>query len=96
MQTEVSYLNPWSPYLRDSEREFKTRVKPVQHRGFKIYQRIPNSFEVVKDGVCVAQRAGLEGAKRAIDNLLDNPSDFWAQRMAGYMASHSSEEAAST
>lgn len=81
----ASYLNPWAEALRDGERVFKTDVKPTEYRGFLIYQRIPKSFEVVKDGVCLTQRAGLSGAKRAIDNLLDNPDDYWAQRMAGYM-----------
>ena len=37
----------------------------------------------------LAGRANLtrRAAAAAIDNLLDNPGDYWAQRMAGYLAS---------
>ena len=85
----ASYINPWHKQESgsDSAPMFTTDAKPVEYRGFLIYRRLPASFEVVKDGICLTQRAGLTGAKWAIDNLLDNPGDYWAQRMAGYLAS---------
>lgn len=84
----ATYRNPWhkrGPHS-DSEPTFTANAAPIEYRGFLIYQRIPRSYEVVKDGVCLTQRAELSGAKWAIDNLLNNPSDYWAQRMAGYLA----------
>ncbi|CAD1792709.1 hypothetical protein AE929_09600 [Xanthomonas arboricola] len=85
----ATYLNPWHGKVALSSEctpTFTTDSKPKQHRGFLIYQRVPGSFEVVKDGVCLTQRAGLHGALWAIDNLIDNPNDWQAQRMAGYLA----------
>lgn len=87
MKQDVTYRNPWHQANGNTGPEFyRTDAKPSEHRGFLIYERLPRSFEVVKDGTCLTQRAGKSGAISAIDNLLDNPNDFWAQRMAGYMA----------
>lgn len=51
---------------------YETDSVPVEHAGFLIYQRQELGypvFDVVKDGVCLTQRAGLEGAKRAAETL---------------------------
>ena len=53
---------------------FITESEPVCHAGAFIYERkdpdtgIP-VWDVVIDGVCVAQRAGLNGAKEAAEDF---------------------------
>jgi hypothetical protein len=44
------------------------------YRGFLIYSRAA-CYDVVKDGVCVTQMAGPNGARQAIDSILVNNVD---------------------
>lgn len=64
------YLNPWSADPTAKPEYFATTVKPVEYRGFQIFQRLPNSHELVKDGVCLTQRAGGGALKSLADALL--------------------------
>lgn len=47
---------------------YETYARPIEHRGFLIFQRLPQCFDIVENGVCVGQLAGLNGAKSAIEN----------------------------
>ena len=58
--------------------EYSTDAKPDTYKGYLIYNRIrahngsgSGCWDVVKDGVCVTQRAGPNGAKSAIDQLCE-------------------------
>ncbi len=69
----ATYTNPsYNRHLAMYGLEFyETDKKPESYRGYLIYQRIPGSvWDVVKDGACVAQRAGPNGARAVVDNLL--------------------------
>ena len=67
---------------------YATDVAPIEYRGFRIYQRLRKvCFDVVTDGVCVGQYAGLSGAKGLIDLIHDEPNDFWALRAMSALAS---------
>lgn len=48
---------------------YETDARPFQYSGFEIYHRLERVWDVVKDGVCIHQAAGIEGAKRHIDAL---------------------------
>jgi hypothetical protein len=51
---------------------YETESVPVEHAGLLIYQRQEFGypvFDVVKDGVCLSQMAGLGGAKWAAETL---------------------------
>ncbi len=65
------YRNPWyreGQYNHGPE-FYETEARPVRHADCLIYQRIRGAcWDVVRDEVCVAQRAGLEGAKRAAES----------------------------
>ena len=69
----TKYQNPWhDPYQQMYGPEcYQTDEKPTIYRGFFIYHRTPLVWDVVKDGVCVTQRAGINGAKHFIDDLID-------------------------
>lgn len=67
------YRNPcWKPNGRGYGPEFyETEAKPVEHAGHLIYERIEGHvWDVVRDGVCVTQMAGLNGAKRAAEGAM--------------------------
>jgi hypothetical protein len=71
---KAKYRNPW--YKSDQghygPRYFETDAKPVEHAGHLIYQRVPGQvWDVVKDGVCLTQLAGPNGAKEAAEKLRD-------------------------
>jgi hypothetical protein len=68
----ATYRNPWHKPLQSiyGPAHFECTAAPAEHRGFLIYRRLPNCFDVVKDGVCLHQRAGLRGAHNAIDALV--------------------------
>lgn len=68
----TQYINPWHhPNRTDyGPSHFTTEALPTAYSGFQIFQRIEGHvWDVVKNGRCVAQRAGINGAKRAIDEL---------------------------
>lgn len=65
-----TYRNPWAkPHEpRDYTRN---RPPPVEYAGSQIYHVFPDQWDTVKAGVCIAQRAGLAGAKCAADLVAD-------------------------
>lgn len=66
----ASYKNPWhNPHdSKYGPESYETGAAPIEYRDYLIYERIPgHCWDVVKDGHCITQRAGLDGAKRAID-----------------------------
>lgn len=50
---------------------YVTDAEPVAYRDHLIFQRLRECFDVVRDGVCIGQYAGLNGAKRYIDARLE-------------------------
>lgn len=69
MMNAATYKNPWHrPHSSEyGPAAFTTTVKPMPHGGYLIYHRLPNVFDVVRNGVCVMQCAGINGAKGRID-----------------------------
>jgi hypothetical protein len=68
----ATYKNPWHKRFEPmyGPAEYSTNVKPEEYKGFLIYERIDGAvWDVVKDGACVAQRAGINGAKQYIDEV---------------------------
>jgi hypothetical protein len=68
----TSYINPWHrpDRVAGGPEKYTTDVKPTEYRGFLIYERIKGKvWDVVKDGKCVTQRAGIHGAQKAIDSI---------------------------
>lgn len=49
---------------------YETDAKPADYRGHQIFRRLPSCFDIVRDGSCISQCAGLNGAIRRIDTLL--------------------------
>lgn len=66
----AKYKNPWySPHGLSPE-YYTTDVKPEEYRGYLIYHREKQIWDIVKAGVCIGQNAGPNGAKRRIDGLI--------------------------
>lgn len=76
----TKYKNPWAAKSKHySPAFYDTNVEPVDHRGYLIFERIPMQADIVKNGVCIAQR-GIKGAKGFIDKIHDQPDDWFVQR----------------
>lgn len=86
----AEYINPWHKSGRPEygPRTYTTEAPPKEYRGFQLYQRIGQSVDVVKDGVCVTQRGGPRGGREAVDAFWDAPANWESERMAGYLAQH--------
>lgn len=88
VSSEILYKNPWHSPLRsyDYGPEFyRATVRPTDYRGFSIYHRMTDIFDVVKHGTCITQCAGINGAYKAIDQMLAGAYFFhpgWLQEIA--------------
>ena len=65
----TSYRNPWAKDGQDQF--FHTEIKPVEHAGCQLYHVFLNQWDVVKSGVCIAQRAGKIGAMQCAEVVDD-------------------------
>lgn len=68
----ATYRNPWHKPAdnRYGPASYETSATPADYGDHLIYERIKDHvWDVVKDGVCVTQMAGPNGARRAIDAL---------------------------
>ena len=60
---------------QNSKEYFETSEMPIEYKGYFIFHRIKdtikvlNVFDVVKNNVCIGMYAGINGAKKFIDNL---------------------------
>lgn len=62
---------------------YQTEAKPVEYRGYLLYQRIKGRcWDVVRGGVCVGQYVGKSGATGFIDRLLDGGATEWEMEKA--------------
>jgi hypothetical protein len=62
--SKYNYKNPWAEPLDDQF--FHTDIEPIDFMGFQIFKKSGLQYDVVKDDACIAQRAGLNGAKALI------------------------------
>ena len=73
---QTSYINKfYNKNYQNSVPVITVNNEPELYKGFKIYKRYTNMFDIVKDGVCIGMCAGSNGAKRRIDtNDLNTPA----------------------
>jgi hypothetical protein len=65
---QTSYKNKfYNKNFQNSTPIITVNSLPVLYKGYNIYKRFSNLFDIVKNGICVGMCAGLEGAKRRID-----------------------------
>jgi len=68
MKSLSSYKNPfYRKSIPGSKPVLTTDVTPMHYKGYLIYKRLHDCFDIVKNGVCVGMNAGLKGAKKRID-----------------------------
>jgi hypothetical protein len=67
------YRNPWHKPGKPEygPAHYTTDAEPKPYNGHLIYQRLQQCYDIVKDGVCIGQFAGPNGARNAIDT--DSP-----------------------
>lgn len=65
-----TYANSfYSPRNQESKPTITTNAIPIKYKGYLIYQRQKEVFDIVIDGRCIGMYAGLNGAKNRIDTL---------------------------
>lgn len=78
----ATYANPWHKPGKPEygPATYATDATPTEYGGHLIYRRLPDCYDVVKNGVCVTQMAGPNGARGAINiiNATEN-ADLFAQ-----------------
>lgn len=70
------YRNPWHNRQDNSlgPEFYETDARPVLHQGYLIFHRLSEVWDIVKDGVCICQRAGYSGAIDFIRQLNADPA----------------------
>lgn len=69
-----TYRNPWAkPH---EPQEYTRHVAPTEHMGCQIFHVLTDQWDVVKNGECIAQRAGKRGAMECAEVVedLDTPT----------------------
>lgn len=65
----MTYINPWA---KDYEpKEYTRNATPIDYNGCQIVKVHQFQYDVVKNGVCIGQRCGMEGAKMCADIVSD-------------------------
>lgn len=68
MKSQNNYKNSfYSKTTPESKPVLFTDATPIEYKGYLIYKRLPECFDIVIDGVCIAMCAGINGAKKRID-----------------------------
>ena len=76
-----TYKNQWHRPSKPmyGPTEYNCESDPVEYRGYLIFHRINSTasiksgghvFDIVRDGVCLSQMAGPNGARRKIDLII--------------------------
>ncbi len=77
LDDKYHYKNPWhDPRNNDSPAFYSTNHEPEIYKGYQIFNRIPGEigrgiWDIVKDDVCISQYAGPNGARKAIDEIVN-------------------------
>lgn len=63
------YTNPWAKEYEP--KEYTRPGEAIDYNGCQIVKVHPTQYDLVKSGVCIAQRCGLEGVKVCADIVSD-------------------------
>ena len=77
-----TYTNPWHKPSKPQygPAEYRCEFDPAEYRGYLIFHRINSTgsiksgshvFDIVRDGVCLSQMAGPNGARSKIDQIIE-------------------------
>ena len=65
----IKYINPWA---KDHEpKEYTRTANVIEYSGCQIVKVHTTQYDLVKNGVCIAQRCGIEGVKNCADIVSD-------------------------
>ena len=69
-----TYRNPWA--APHEPQEYRKDVEPIEYEGCLIFHALKHQYDVVKNGVCISQRGGIDGAMKAAEVARDmaNPT----------------------
>jgi hypothetical protein len=66
------YVNSFFGKVAESSKTLSCATPPIEYKGHQLFNRIPGKpgaqvIDVVKDGICIAMYAGMNGARGFID-----------------------------
>lgn len=71
MKSQNKYKNSfYNKNAQGSQLMLSCDKPPEKYKGYLIYHRLSECFDIVKGGVCVSMCAGSNGAKSVIDRLI--------------------------
>jgi hypothetical protein len=74
VEPRPTYLNPfYNINYQGSRRYFEAEPNPTLYKGYEIHHYSHQQWHIVKNGVCLGMNAGINGAKRRIDNVDKQP-----------------------
>ena len=69
--TTTTYKNLfYNKHYQGSRERYECDKNPIIYRGYEIHQYSFSQWHIVIDGECIGMNAGLNGAKRRIDQIL--------------------------
>ena len=84
------YKNPWHvPGSFYGPEYHETSARPKEYRGFFVYKISDRHFDIVKNGVCLTQRAGDKnnGLNEIIDGIISS-NDYFSARCREILKKH--------
>lgn len=65
----MNYTNPWAKEYEP--KEYIRNTEPIEYGGCQIVKVHSTQYDLIKSGVCIAQRCSLEGVKTCADIVSD-------------------------
>jgi len=84
------YVNPWKSTKNRIE-YFMVQSQPIEYKKYEIYVLHDKCSNIVKEGICIAQRVNVEGCKGFIDilescdNLLTESDKYYKYRALSFL-----------
>ena len=73
------YINSFKTTSNYTE-YFYTEKDLLPYREYLVAENLRGSFDIVKDGFCIAQRVTIKGAKQFIDMIHSEKHDYLVKR----------------
>lgn len=79
-------INPFVEVHNGRINYIEYNSQPVMYKDFLVVYNQKGSYDVVKAGVCIAQRVTKDGAKGFIDLIYSEPNDYFVKRSLNFLA----------
>lgn len=81
----MKVINPFKEVFDGRINYIEYTTQPVMYKDYLVVYNPKGSYDVVRAGVCIAQRVTKQGAKGFIDLIYSEPNDYFVKRSLGYL-----------